>query len=256
MRMSRLLSAYVWIALVAAAPAIASEQTDFYVRSGLALDWSQETRFRDKDCASESPAALYSCGEGPDGAPLSSRGDFGAIPGFELGVGYVAVSFLRLEAFIQRRPNISFAGRTNFLQTTDRQEVSADVSALSGMLAAYVGLPRLGPLSLFIGGGGGLSRIAIDEMQMKFPQTTTIVPGGRRVNLAYMATAGIATSPSDNVMLDFAWRYTDSGTVETGKGKGRVVWHDGSKEPLELDLAETQANLSSHGLRVFLRYAF
>ena len=93
-------------------------------------------------------------------------------------------------------------------------------------------------------------------MQMKFPQTTTIVPGGRRVNLAYMATAGVATSPSDNVMLDFAWRYTDSGTVETGKGKGRVVWRDGSKEPLELDLAETQANLSSHGLRVFLRYAF
>ncbi len=45
---------------------------------------------------------------------------------------------------------------TLFLQTQGRQEVSARLSSLSGMFAAYVdlpqlGLPRLGPFSPFIG---------------------------------------------------------------------------------------------------------
>ena len=48
--------------------------------------------------------------------------------------------------------------------------------------------------------------------------------------------------------LDLAWRYTDYGAVQTGKGGGRIVWRDGSRAPLELDLAPTKADLASHGL--------
>jgi opacity protein-like surface antigen len=181
--------------------------------------------------------------------------------GFELGIGYVAVPALRLEAVIEHRPNFSFDGRANFVQTAGRQEVSANLSSLSGMLAAYLDLPelglhRLGPFSPFIGGGVGLSRINIDETLMEFPRTTTIIPSGQRVNLAWMLTAGIAASVAENLTLDIAWRYTDSGAVETGTARGRIVWRDGSRAPLEIDLAGTRANLSSHGLRVSLRYAF
>ena len=63
---------------------------DFYFRAGALLDWPKETRFKDEDCSSSSPAALYGCGNGIDGAPLSSLGDFEARAGFELGVGYAA----------------------------------------------------------------------------------------------------------------------------------------------------------------------
>ena len=234
---------------------------DLYFRAGIALDWSKETRFKDKDCSSTSPVALYGCGKGPDGAPFNSLGDFGTMAGFELGIGYVVVPFLRLEAAVQYHSSFSFEGRANFLQRTRKQEVSADMSSLSAMLAAYLdlpelGLPRLGPFSPFVGGGIGLSRIDIDETHMEFPKTTTIVAGGQRVNLAWMLTAGVATSVGERMTLEFAWRYTDSGIVETGRGKGRVVWRDGSRDPLELDLLETRANLSSHGLRVSVRYAF
>ena len=239
----------------------ATAPDDFYFRAGVVFDWSAQTRFRDEDCSSASPAALYGCGQGIDGAVRSSLGDFGTMAGFEFGLGYAAAPALRLEAVIQYRPTFSFQGRANFNQTTGRQKVSADVSALSSMLAVYLdlpelGLPRLGPFSPFIGAGGGLSRIDIDETHMQFTRTTTIVPGGDRVNPAWMLTAGLAAPLGEKVTLDLAWRYTDHGAVETSQGKGRIVWHDGTRDPLELGLAGTSANLRSHGLLVSLRYAF
>ena len=93
------------------------------------------------------------------------------------------------------------------------------------MLAAYMdlpalGWPRIGPFSPFVGAGAGVTRIDIDETRMDFPKTYTIVPGGERVNLAWMLTAGVASSLQENVTLDLAWRYTDSGRVETGRGPG------------------------------------
>ena len=181
--------------------------------------------------------------------------------GFDLGFGYAMTPALRLEALMEYHPSFSFKGLSNFVQTTDRQDVSADLSSLHGVLAAYwdlteVGLPRIGPLRPFIGGGGGLSRITIDETLMEFPKTTTVVPGGEHVNSAWMLAAGVAQSLGERVTLNVAWRYTDSGTVETGQAKGRVIWRDGSRDPLEFDLAKTRANLSNHGLRVSLRYVF
>ena len=91
------------------------------------------------------------------------------------------------------------------------------------MLAAYVdlpelGVPRLGRFSPFLGGGAGAVQVEIGETRMAFPRTTTIVPGARRVNLAWMLTAGIATSLDYDTTLELAWRYTDLGPVETGEG--------------------------------------
>ena len=237
----------------------ATASNDFYVLAGFVLDRSGETRFTDRDCSS--PMHLYGCATGIDDAPLGSLGDFGTTAGLELGGGYVAAPFLRLEATVQYRPSFSFDGRANFLQTTGEQSVSAELSSLSGMLAAYLdlpllGLPQPGPFSPFIGGGIGLSLIDIDETRMEFPKTTTIVPGERRVNPAGMTTAGVTMFSGRTVTLDLAWRYTDFGAVETGKARGRIVWRDGSRDPLEIDLDKTRADLSSHELRVSIRYAF
>ena len=242
-----------------------SNLNELYFRAGFGLGWPEETRFTDQECDSSEPVALYGCGDGIDGSPLASYGDFGRTSGFELGIGHFAATSLRLEAFVSYRPNISFEGRANFRQTSDRQEVSADLSALSGMLVGYVdlpglGLPRLGSLlgspRPFVGAGGGLSRIEIDATRMEFPRTTTIVPGGKRVNLAWMLAAGIAAPLGERAMVEVAWRYTDHGVTETGRGKGRIVWRDGSRAPLELDLAETRARLEGHGLVISLRYPF
>ena len=139
--------------------------------------------------------------------------------------------------------------------------VSADLSILSALLAVYLdflefGLLRLGPLSPFIGAAGGLSYIDIEETHMQFPKTTTIVPGGQQTHSTWMLTAGFAVSLGLKMTLDLAWRYTDYGPVETDPATGRVIWHDESREPLELDLAQTSGHLRSHGLMVSLRYSF
>ena len=85
-----------------------------YVRGGFLVDWSDDTRFQDENCSSQDPYALYGCGTGNDGAPLSSRGGFGTFAGLELGLGYVILPYLRLEAGMQYRPDFSFDGSANF----------------------------------------------------------------------------------------------------------------------------------------------
>ncbi len=227
---------------------------DFYILGSAVLDLRATSRFMDKDCSSETPAALYGCGTGVDGAALSASGEFARAPGFEVGAGYVATKRIRVEAAVQYRPPFSFNGRANFVQTTGPQDVSADLSSLTATLSAYADLPGTGPLSPFIGCGGGLSRNSIDETRMEFARTTTVVPGASRVGFAFLLTAGVAVRIRGKTTVDIGWRYTDSGAVETGRAKGRIVWRDGSRDPLELDLAETTANLTSHGLRVSLRY--
>ena len=56
--------------------------------------------------------------------------------------------------------------------------------------------------------------------------------------------------------IDLARRFSDLDAVYTGRGVGRVIWRDGSRESLPIDLAETRAKLAGHGLRLSLRYAF
>ena len=240
----------------------------FYVRAGAGSETSRGTRFLDRDCMldeSNNPGgyqALYGCGSGPDGKPYQSRGDFGTLRGFELGIGYAPPSsFLRLEGLVQQRSGVTFRGKANFLASDRRQDVHAEVSALAVMLAGYLDFPEIdarpvGVVTPFVGAGMGQSRIEVERMTMEFPGTRTLVPGGSRTNFAWMASAGISLPLSERVMLELAWRYTDLGTVETGRGGGSVVWRDGSREPLSLNVPETEADLAGHGLWVSLRYAF
>ena len=239
----------------------AASAGDFYLRAGIGLDRAAGTTFTDRDCSSASPAALYGCGRGGDGAPYRSRGGFGTAPVLELGVGYAAAPAIRMEVLVEYRPRLAFEGRANFLEPGRRQSVAAELSSLSGMLAGYVDLPRLGlakigPFGPFVGAGVGAVRTRIGEMRMTFPRTTTVVPGAGRTGLAWMLTAGVAVAMGERATFDLAWRYTDLGEVRTGRGAGRVIWRDGSREPRPLDLAETRARLGSHGLRLSLRYGF
>ena len=260
-------NAWPWIVIIVIAIGATLPAPGFtltYVRGGVLLDLGEDTRFKDKDCAPRSRSALYGCDTGIDGEVLSSVGDFGTIPGLEVGLGYILHPSLRLEAAIQYRPDFSFDGSSNFkgLELTDRRDVSAELSALSGMLAAYVDIFELlllqysTPIGPFIGVGGGLSHIQIGETRMDFPATYTLVPGGDHVNFSWMLTAGFGILLRGRTTVDVAWRYTDHGAIETPSGEGRVVWRDGNREPRRLDLGGTRGHVRSHGLNISLRYTF
>ena len=232
---------------------------DYYLRGGIGLDRPGEAVFTDTDCSSTVPAALYGCGTGGDGASYRSAGKFGTVPAVELGLGY-ATGAIRFEALVEYRPHFTFEGRANFLAPDRRQDVSAKLSSVSGMLAGFVdlaalGLPKPGPFAPFLGAGIGIAHTKIGKTAITFPATTTTVPGGSRTGLAWMATAGVAVALGERVTLDLAWRYSDLGEVRTPRGPGRVVWRDGSREPLPLDLAPTRARLRGHGVRLSFRYA-
>ena len=183
------------------------------------------------------------------------------MPTLKVGLGYAATAAVRLEAMLEYRPRVHFAGQTNFLEPVLQQSAAADLSSLAGLVATYLDLPGLGlsgvgPFDPFIGAGVGAVRDRIGETHMTFPRTTTIVPGASHVDVVWMVTAGVAIARGEHVTLDVAWRYTDAGTVHTGRGEGQVVWRDGSPAPRVLDLAPTRATLTNHGLRLSLRYAF
>ena len=163
-------------ALIAAGTSIGSaEAGDLYIRAGAGLDRPTETAFTDLACSSVSPATVYGCGRGGDGAPYRSVGDFGMVPVLELGLGYAAAPAVRLEVLAEYRPRFAFGGRANFLETGRRQSVSTDLSSLSAMLAAWwvdltgLGVPRLGSLEPFVGAGVGAVHNRIGETRMTFP---------------------------------------------------------------------------------------
>ena len=255
----RLAAASVALAVAMSAGSVAAE--DLYLRVGIGLDRPEETEFRDQNCRIEAPVPLYGCGPASDGAPYRSVGDFSTVAAFEVGIGGSVAPALRLEALVEYRPSLTFSGRANFLAPERRQSVLSDLSILSGMVAAYadlpaLGLPRLGPFDPFLGAGIGAARIATGETRMMFPATTTHVPGESRTDVAWMITAGVATALGESTTLEVAWRYSDLGTAETGTGGGRVVWRDGSREPILLDQGASEAPLRSHGIRLSLRQVF
>ena len=115
-------------ALIAAGTLIGSAgASDLYVRAVAGLDRPAETAFTDLACSSVSPAAVYECGRGGDGAPYRSVGDFGMVPVLELGLGYAAAPAVRLEVLAECCPWFAFGGHTNFLETGRRQSVAADL---------------------------------------------------------------------------------------------------------------------------------
>ena len=202
--------------LAAAVSAETATAEDLYLRAGFGLDRPTETVFRDKNCEIEAPVPLYGCGPAPDGAPYRSVGNFGTVAALEVGIGTTVAPAVRIEALVEVRPSLTFSGRANYLDSELRQSVSVDLSVVSGMVAAYVdlpalGLPRLGPFDPFVGAGVGAARVRAGETRMMFPATTTIVPGVRRSNFAWMVTAGVATVLSESTTLDLAWRYSDLG---------------------------------------------
>ena len=140
-----------------------SAAADWYLRAGIGLDRPGKTIFTDRDCSSASPAALYGCGTGGDGAPYRSVGHFGTMIPLELGLGYAVAPAARLEVLVEYRPRFAFKGRANFLSPESRQSVTADLSSFAGMVAAYidlpgVGVPKIGPFGPFVGAGLGVAR--------------------------------------------------------------------------------------------------
>jgi opacity protein-like surface antigen len=247
----------------AADPATASpgvrlaDQTGFYGRLGLGYDWPEGSRYRDADCASTVPPALFGCGDGADGRQLGAVGDFDPTAVLDAALGYRVNDWLRAEALLSWRPTMDVHGQSNFLGAGSNQPVSGWVSSVAGFGVAYLDLPRFGQVRPFLGAGLGVAHNRMGAMTYQFPSlsatATTTTAGGSSTDLAYLLTAGLSIPLGDRVDLDLAYRYTDLGLLQTDSGQATVVRAAGTRS---LAIAGTQADLQTHGVTLSVRYAF
>jgi opacity protein-like surface antigen len=234
-----------------------AERPGAYARFGVGLDDPQGSRFRDDDCSSTEPPALFGCVQGDDSRQLGARGDFDTTVVLDAALGYRFTPWLRAEALLSWRPSMDFSGQSNFIGAGSNQPVRGSVSSLAGFGVAYVDLPRLGRLQPFLGAGLGVARNRLDSMRYAFPglsaEATTTTPGGSSTDLAYLLTTGLSLPLGDRLDLDLAYRYTDLGEVQTGSGEASVVRASGSRR---IAIGGTKADLRNHGVMLSLRYAF
>ena len=232
-----------------------------YLRAAIGADMSGDATFRDADCASTDPAALFGCEDGSDGKPIGADGDFGSSVMFEAAAGVEVTDYLRLEAAFSYRPDFAFEGEANFLRAGSEQPVSGDVTQMGAMAFAYVApLAALGvdsPLQPFLGAGAGLSRNEVSEMTYDFPDLRqprySVTPDGTSTDFAWAVTAGLSWEVSDRLVLDLAWRYSDFGTVETDQG---TLFNQFSTRTLDIEIGETEAELTSHAATLSARWRF
>lgn len=234
-----------------------ADQPGFYGRLGVGVDWPEGSRYRDANCASTEPPALFGCVDGDDGRLLGAPGEFDATPVLDAALGYRANDWLRAEALLSWRANMDFSGQSNFLGAGANQPVNGSVSSLAGFGVAYVDLPRIGQVRPFLGAGLGVARNRMGSMTYAFPSlsatATTTTPGGSRTDLAYLLTVGFSVPLGERFDLDLAYRYTDLGQVQTASGQATVVRASGTRS---IAIGGTKADLRSHGVMLSLRYAF
>lgn len=234
-----------------------ADHAGFYGRLGVGIDWPEGSRYRDANCASTDPPALYGCVDGDDGQPLGVDGDFSTTAVLDAALGYRVNDWLRAEALLSWRPEMDVNGQSNFLGAGANQPVSGTASSVAGFGVAYVDLPRIGQVRPFLGAGLGVAGNRMRAMTYAFPSlpgtATTTTSGGYRTDLAYLLTAGISVPLGERLDLDLAYRFTDLGQVQTDAGQATVVRASGTRS---IDIGGTSADLQTHGVMVNLRYAF
>jgi len=249
------------LSLFLAASQAAAEEMRPYLRAGLGVDMSGDTTFRDGDCASTIPAALFGCVDGDDGKPIGAYGDFGSSIMLEAAAGLELTHFLRVEAAFSYRPGFAFDGNANFLSSGREQPVSGEVNQMGVMGFAYLApLAAMGveaKLQPFLGAGLGISRNEIGKMTYDFPERPqprySVTPDGSRTDFAWAATAGLSYEVSDELLLDLAWRYSDFGKVETEAG---ILFNQFSTRTLDIPIGKTEADLTSHSVSLSARWRF
>lgn len=234
-----------------------ADQPGFYGRLGLGVDWPEGRRFRDVNCASTQPAALFGCVNGDDGRRLGADGGFKTTPVLDAALGYRLKDWLRTEVLLSWRPDMDFSGQSNFLGAGADQPVNGSVASLAGFGVAYVDLPPIGKVRPFLGAGLGVAHNRVGSMIYAFPglsaTATTTTPGGSSSNLAYLLTAGISVPMGRRLDLDLAYRYADLGQLQTNAGQATVVRSSGTRS---IAIGGTTTDLQSHGVMLSLRYAF
>ena len=227
---------------------------DGYLSLGGGWERSSSMTLTDADCSSTTPPALFGCGAGADERPFAARGDAGRTPVFELGAGRES-GRLRYGVTLSGRSGLSFDGESNFLGVTGEQPVRADIRSVALTADTAVTLAPQWRVHPLVTAGAGVARNSISHVVFRFPSiaedAVTITQGGASTSFAWTAGAGASIAITSNLALDFTWRYTDLGDVETDAGSATIVR---PTRRLEIEIAGTRMQLKTSGVVATVRW--
>lgn len=240
-----------------AGTAVAQQPSRFYVSAAGGVERSRDAKLVDASCEG-SQILFFGCQAGIDEQQLGAAGSFGSSPVLELAFGARVFRQLRAEAAVASALGYGLEANANFLGAGTQQPARADLGRLAVMGRAIVDITPLnvGRLEPFAGVGLGMSRQRLSDVLYDFPElpsqpSTTSTLGGRRRQLAWDGSAGVAVRVTARTRLDVTYRYTDAGGVETDAGAIQIVR---GARTLSIDgVGGTRANLTSHAVLVGLR---
>jgi opacity protein-like surface antigen len=178
-------------------------------------------------------------------AEFASAGLFG------LGVGYNVNNWLRFDVTGEYRGKAAFFG----LDITPRgggaftDEYRAKKSEWLFLANAYLDLGTWWCVTPFVGAGVGFSRISIEGFtDIDTPDAgVAFAPTASKWNFAWALHAGLAYQVSNNLALEFSYRYAHLGDGITGD----VVTFNGTNDFVN---PVTFKNINSHDLRFGVRW--
>jgi opacity protein-like surface antigen len=177
--------------------------------------------------------------------------DFASAGLFGLGVGYTFNNWLRFDVTGEYRGKAAFFG----LDTTPRgsgaftDEYRAKKSEWLVLANAYLDLGTWWCVTPFVGAGVGFSRVTIEGFtDIDTPDSgVAFAPTASKWNFAWALHAGLAYQVSNNLALEFSYRYAHLGDGITGD----VVTYNGIND---INNPVTFKNINSHDLRFGVRW--
>jgi opacity protein-like surface antigen len=217
-----------------------AEPSRLYLRGDLGLVLGMSSAETDTDPGS--PIASL----GPD----TINGTLGTGLMFDMGVGYRAFPFLRVEGTVGYIPSLGFKGT---FASDAASTTQGSVSALVGLASAAIDLagltgPLPGGIQPFVLGGIGVANVYNGpEDDFRNGAYRNTFSSSTQTNLAWTVGGGTGFPMSPGFTLDVAYRYLDLGERRVGPTLNTF----GTLAPLTQD----RADLRVHTIMIGLRYA-
>ncbi len=128
-------------------------------------------------------------------------------------------------------------------------EYTADLESWLGLFNAYIDLGTFRGITPYVGAGIGIAGIDVQGFKDVNVPNNSVFYGDKdtySTNFAWALYAGLSYDVTPQLTLDFAYRYTDLGSVETG----RATAYDGSSSYSGLEIQD----ITSHDLLLSARY--
>lgn len=175
--------------------------------------WSmgRSPRFRDNNSKSPDCFILTSGAPGDCGGSFDQIGTSGIIG---IGVGYGLGNGKRVDIGYSRRSGFELLGSDPAGSSFD-PAVTTDTIMMSGAFELPV---KWGSMRPYVGAGIGVSRNEMGALKWKDGNDSGTLTGGKKTSFAWSLTLGAELDVSENVILEFGYRYMDLGKFEKEAG--------------------------------------